>query len=65
LHLTGGVVVNKMFELRHLVVRQLLKLHTASPHRYGSKRDLIGPEICNGFKEYVIQVKIAFSQEYL
>lgn len=59
-----GVVMNEMFELRHLVVRQLCKLHTAAPHCDGSERDVVGSEIRNSFKKDVIQIKIAFSQEY-
>lgn len=59
-----GVVMNEVLELRHLMMCQLCKLHTAAPHRDGSERDLVGSEICNGFKKYVIQIRITFSQEY-
>jgi hypothetical protein len=59
------VVLDQAFQLRHLMMRQLSKLHTASPHGDGSKTDLVGSEIRNGSKGYVIQMKAAFFQKYV
>ena len=32
LHITRGMIIYELLELRHLVVRQFSKPHTASPH---------------------------------
>jgi hypothetical protein len=65
LRLPYGVVLDEMLQLRNLMMRQAPKLKAASPHGDGTKRDLVGSEISNGSREYVIQMKVAFFQEYV
>jgi hypothetical protein len=54
-----------MLQLRNLMMRQAPKLNAVSPHGDGTKRDLVGSEISNGSREYVIQMKVAFFQEHV
>jgi hypothetical protein len=65
LHVAYGVVLNEMFELRYLVATQLPKLHTASPHGYGTERVLVGLEIRNGLKWQAFQIEVTINDEYV
>ncbi len=58
------VVPDEIFQLRYLVVRQLPKLHTSSPHCDGTQRDFVGFDIRNGFKGYLAQMKTIVGQKY-
>jgi len=58
------VVLDEIFQLRYLVVRQLPKLHTTSPHCDRTERDPVGFEIRNGFKGYLAQMKAIIGQKY-
>ncbi len=65
LRLAYGVVLDEMFELKHLVGRQLFKLHTRSSHSYRTERDSVTMEIRNGSKRHPLQIESPISQEYV
>ena len=64
LRLPCGVVLDEVFKLRHLVVRQLPKLQTTSPWRHRNERHFSYLKIRNGFNRHLRQIKAMIGKYY-